>query len=80
MKVNNIKINGNMFAYDGCHKIYIIEDESDRLNAIEYGYKIKFIEDLATTWANSCSLKFIYNWKLTKTYVAQFENAKFTRG
>ena len=77
MKINNIEVVGNKFAYDGCHKIYIIEDEQDEQKARECGYKILDISQLTKTYECSCELRFIHNWKLTKTYVAQFENATF---
>lgn len=77
MKINNVEVVGNKFAYDGCHKIYIIEDEQDEQKAHECGYKILEISQLVNTYKYSCELRFIHNWKLTKTYVAQFENATF---
>lgn len=30
MKINNKEVIGKQFAYDGCHKIYIIEDLQDK--------------------------------------------------
>lgn len=77
MKINNLEVVGNKFAYDGCHKIYIIEDMEDEQKAIDCGYEILDISELVDTYRNSCELRFIHNWKLTKTYVAQFENATF---
>lgn len=77
MKINNKEVIGNKFAYDTCHKIYIIEDEEDLKNAKEIGYKIYDIKDLKEAYENSCPLRFIDNWKLDKCYVAQFENAVF---
>lgn len=29
MKINNIEVIGKKFAYDNCHKIYVIEDEDE---------------------------------------------------
>ena len=29
MKINNVEVIGNRFAYDGCHKIYVIENQED---------------------------------------------------
>lgn len=66
------------FAYDGCHKIYILEDDKDLKNAKNMGYLIKSIEELPRIWANSCELKFIRNWKLDKLIIAQDEDAKIT--
>lgn len=77
MKVNGIEIIGNKFAYDSCHKIYIIEDENDEREALECGYDIFTIDELEDTWNNSCDLRFIRNWKLNETYVYQGENAIF---
>lgn len=77
MKINGIEVVTNgKFAYDGCHKIYIIEDEENEEEASD-GYKILPIEKLKETYENSCELKFIHNWNLDKTYVAQFEEAVF---
>lgn len=28
-KVNGIETKAKLFAYDGCHKIYLIEDDED---------------------------------------------------
>jgi len=72
MKINGQVVVGKEFAYDGCHKIYIIEDEEDKKEAID-GYTILPISLLKKTYENSCSLRFIHNWKLNKTYVLQFE-------
>lgn len=77
MKINGIEVVGKEFAYDGCHKIYVIEDEEDRNKAISYGYDIYMIEDLQMIYENSCPLRFVHNWKLTQTYVAQDESAIF---
>ena len=77
MKVNDIEIEATEFAYDGCHKIYLIEDEQDKKEALECEYDLYPIEQLQDKYENSCSLKFIHNWKLSKNIVAQFENAVF---
>lgn len=77
MIINNNKVIGDKFAYDGCHKIYIIEDKNDFDDAIDYGYKIYDIKDLKKAYDDSCSLKFISNWKLTKAYARQFQECNF---
>lgn len=77
MKRINLKdIEGIGFAYDGCHKIYIIEDSEDIYNAIKVGYNIYQMYELPSIWENSCSLRFISNWKLTNQYVKQFEDVE----
>lgn len=70
----NIK---GIFAYDGCHKIYICETKKDCIDALANGYKIIEISLLEEIYNLSCDLKFISNWKLNKAYAQQDENAVF---
>lgn len=78
MKINRIEVKGIGVAYDGCHKLYILEDLEDVRQAKELGYTIYddvvYVEDL---YAMSCELRFISNWKLDKNYVKQCEKAVF---
>ena len=78
-KVNgkHIIING-YFAYDGCHKIYILEDKKDIETAMEYGFRLYPTFELKSTFEKSCELKFIYNMKLDKTYVGQGCKARWS--
>lgn len=63
------------FFYDGCHKIYIIEDFSDIEDMINNLYwsmdDIYPIDELENILLNSCPLVFIHNVKLTKDYLTQ---------
>lgn len=77
MKVNGLEIKGDLIAYDGCHKIYIIEDKEDKKQAKKLGYLIGSIKDLQTVYEYSCELRFISNWKLTTFYARQYEKALF---
>lgn len=77
MKINGKEIKAKQFAYDGCHKIYLIEDTDDLKDAKDIGYDIYDIKLLKETYDSSCSLRFINNWKLTEQIVPQFETAKF---
>lgn len=77
MYINGVKVIGDLFAYDGCHKIYVIEDEVDKREAIENEYEILPIDELERTFRSSCGLQFINNWSLNKTYVGQFEDVCF---
>lgn len=77
MTINKKETNANEFAYDGCHKIYLIEDEEDKQGALDCGYEMRPIKELEKTFECSCPLRFIHNWKLNKTYVAQGESAIF---
>lgn len=75
MKINGIEVVSNgYFAYDGCHKIYILENEKDLQESTKAGYIIYPITDLEEAYNNSCDLRFIYNWALDKVYVKQFED------
>jgi hypothetical protein len=81
MKVNSKQIEGNTFFFDGCHKIYIIEDKQDIKDFEKKGWSkedIYPIEELEETYYNTCSLRFISNCKLDKNYVKQCEKAIFT--
>ena len=68
------------FVWDECHKIYIVEDEDDIQDIQKTWSKDTTIYDLAElprVWSKSCPLRFISNWKLTKHYVEQSNNAMF---
>lgn len=80
MKINGIEVVGNKFAFDGCHKIYVLEDMEDIEDMKNKGYNendMYDIKDIEKIYNLSCELRFIHNWKLTKTYVSQFEKAIF---
>lgn len=78
MKINGKTVVGNEFAYEGCHKIYIIENEENRKQAIKFGYEVYPIDLLEETFENACSLRFISNWDMDIRYVNQFEeNVEF---
>jgi|8_EtaG_2_1085327.scaffolds.fasta_scaffold02584_18 hypothetical protein len=66
MKINNIEIKDNYFAFDTCHKIYILNNQNEMYQAIELGYEIKEIKDIVKTYNKSCSLKFINYWNLKR--------------
>ena len=76
LKVNGKHIMSNgYFAYDGCHKIYIIEDEKDIEEMFKIGWEYKEIypiEKLEDIYFNdTCSLRFIESVKLDEIYVPQ---------
>jgi hypothetical protein len=71
--INGKETTAKQFAYDGCHKIYLLESENDVWEARDCGYDVLPISGLRKTFYNSCGLQFISNWKLDKDYVRQFE-------
>ena len=65
MFINGKETNAELFAYDGCHKIYLIED-SNTLRVVQEDYphlNIHHIMELEETYNNSCPLKFIDSLK-----------------
>lgn len=81
--INGKEVKGNGFVWDGCHKIYIIEDDNDLRDCTEKwgtlvnGTDIFDITKIEKIYDDSCSLRFISNWKLNTQYVRQFEDATF---
>lgn len=72
------EVNGRLtyakeFAYDGCHKIYLLERIEHKIQAVEYEYDIYPIEELEEKFMTSCPLRFINSWDLSFSYVKQFE-------
>ena len=78
MKINGKETLAKQFAYDGCHKIYLIENEQQLQEARWNEYSIYPISKLKQTFEDSCELRFISDWGLSKHYVNQFEDAVFT--
>lgn len=77
MKINGQVVVGKSYAFDGCHKIYVCENELDEKRLKRLGYHIYPIKSLENSWNISCSLRFIHNAEISKTYVPQFEEAVF---
>lgn len=78
MKVNGKEIKGIGFAFDGCHKIYVVKNKQQAQQAQESGYYTYQMHHLPHMWANACPLRFISTWDLTDYYVHQSEQAVFT--
>ena len=74
--INNKKVNGHKFAYDGCHKIYIIENDEDLKEAENLKYDIYDINKLKEIYNESDRLRFIYNWECNEHYCYQGEFAE----
>lgn len=71
MKLKNIE--GKAVAYDGCHKIYIIQKQDEIEEAKNCDYTIYPMEKLEDLYEQSCSLKFVSSWDLEKKYICQGE-------
>ena len=77
MKINGMEVCGEKIAYDGCHKIYVLEDKEDIVEAKDMGYDIIPIKHIQEVYDSSCGLQFISNWQLDVSYADQFEDAVF---
>ena len=79
LKVNGIEITAKHFAFDGCHKIYLINSEADREDCERCGggYELLPIEQLQKAYEGSCGLQFINNCDLSSSVVPQGQEAVF---
>ncbi len=84
LKIGNYKVKDNIkeFFFDGCHKIYLIEDKADKIDFCDnHNYTeddIFSIDELEEVFNDSCGLRFVSTCKL-KTIVPQGRNkVKFT--
>lgn len=77
IEVNGTRITATEFAWDTCHKIYLINTEEDRKQFLEYEYELFPIEGLQETYEGSCELRFISDGDLKKEPVPQFTKAIF---
>lgn len=60
LKVGNKSVaHALVFGYDGCHKIYVAENQDEIKMLKGYGYEICPMIDLERTFADSCYLRFI---------------------
>jgi len=62
---------GDKFAFDGCHKIYILNTLKEEKQAIKDEYRIYDIKNLKDIYKNSCPLKFVSSWNLKISFVKQ---------
>ena len=70
LKVNGVDVSHcRGFAYDGCHKIYLTESDSQIEEACSFKYDIMPMWKLKTTFITSCPLRFISWWNLSKPSV-----------
>lgn len=61
-KMELIEESGFPLAFDGCHKIYFLEDEGRQTQAVEFGYDIFPSSELRRIWDESCGLRFVTRW------------------
>lgn len=77
MKINGIEVKGDSFAWDGCHKIFVIENEDEAKEARGLDYDIYPLEMLEDIYDRSCEYRFIMSWDCKLIYAEQCHNARF---
>lgn len=75
--INGKQVTAKWFAFDGCHKIYLIESRAEYDQMVEWDYQIFHIADLPSIWVGTCPLRFIDSADLETLYVKQCEPAHF---
>lgn len=61
-RIKLIEKSGWPLAWDGCHKIYFLQDAGREAQAREFEYEIHPSTDLRDLWEDSCSLRFVTRW------------------
>ena len=64
-KIAAIEASGFPLAYDGCHKIYFLEDEERQKECARFGYKpFHPSSEIRSLIDRSCGLVFVSRWGL----------------
>lgn len=61
-KIEAIEESKLPIAFDGCHKIYFLEDDAREAQAREFGYGIFESSEIRQLIAASCPLVFVSRW------------------
>lgn len=80
--INGKHIDATEFAYDGCHKVYLIDTPELRTQMEGYGYEPEDfhpVSELPAVWDSTCFLRFI-SWGDLRNddLIAQGEDADAT--
>lgn len=74
LTINGEVVKATHFAYDGCHKIYLIGGVEDMESMLGYGYSqddILPVSELSRVWSETCFLRFISWADLSENVVSQ---------
>ena len=83
LRINGEVVAAGAFAYDGCHKVYLIRNEGELATIRGCGYgdgDILPVSELPRVWAETCFLRFISSADLTEQYVEQGDDPEVTYG
>lgn len=78
VRINDIEVRADEFAWDHCHKLYVVTDQESRDLLEGYGYDFYPVSKLQWAWDRSCGLRFISSANLEETYVPQFHPGSAT--
>ncbi len=79
MTINGKVITATEFAFDNCHKIYLVNTKEDKDELTENGYDFYPIEEIKEAYEGSCGLRFIQDMTTFNDIVEQFKPATFRR-
>lgn len=63
-KLDAIEASDLMVAFDGCHKVYLVEGEGEIADASQTGYDLFPAKEIRTLVNKSCGLVFVSAWHL----------------
>lgn len=61
-KLDRIEESDWPIAWDGCHKLYFLQDDERMAQAKYFGYDIYPSTELRELFEQSCSLRFVSRW------------------
>lgn len=61
-KIHAIETSEMPLAWDGCHKIYFLQNDARHAQAVEYGYTIHPAPELRQLISDSCGLAYVSRW------------------
>lgn len=73
VSINGKEIKQDRFAFDKCHKFYLIANDEEENEALNAGYTVYSIDQIAKEFWNSCPLRFIQTWKDFERIIPQCE-------
>jgi hypothetical protein len=59
LKINGHAVKATEFAWDGCHKVYLVTTPAGREQIVDCGYDMLPVSELPAVWERTCFLRFI---------------------
>ena len=61
-RLSLIEASGWSIAFDGCHKLYFLQDDGEVRDARDAGYRVFPASRLRELYDSSCGLRFVSRW------------------